>query len=100
MGLETDIRYILQATYDDKKSEHSFSFNLTSEESWIRSDQAIQEGNLIINPDEPQPELVDQTASIPQWVDNIFVMYAQKQITQNELISALQYLISIEILRV
>ncbi|RDJ31713.1 MAG: hypothetical protein DWQ18_05420 [Crenarchaeota archaeon] len=48
------------------------------------------------------PETPAQTPSslLPQWVRNIFILYAEQQISEIELMSALEYLIDQEILQV
>jgi hypothetical protein len=36
---------------------------------------------------------LENTQKIPDWVKNIFILYADGSITENELISALKFLI-------
>ena len=48
------------------------------------------------------PETTPPAASslLPQWVRNIFILYAEQKISEVELMSALEYLIDQEILQV
>lgn len=46
------------------------------------------------------PETPSPSSLLPQWVRNIFVLYAQQQISEVELMSALEYLIDQDILQV
>ena len=45
-------------------------------------------------------ELLEEESQIPDWIKNIFVWYAEGTITEKDLLSALEYLINQEILRV
>lgn len=52
---------------------------------------------LTESPETPSPAA---SSLLPQWVRNIFVLYAQQQISEVELMSALEYLIDQDILQV
>ncbi len=59
------------------------------------------ENNLVDNNEESKIEpLIESESKIPTWIHDIFVWYAEKTITEDELITALEYLISQEILDV
>jgi len=50
---------------------------------------------------EPEPEVIEEpTQKLPDWVRNIFIWYAEEQISEDELIGALQFLIQEEIIQV
>jgi len=50
---------------------------------------------------EPEPEVIEEpTQKLPDWVRNIFIWYAEEQISEDELIGALQFLIQEEIIEV
>ena len=100
-GLEADTKYDLQVQYDDKMNSHSFSLQLPPEESAMKASQAMNEGKLVMEDDESPPQITDETTEeFPEWVDNIFVWYAEKTVDRSELITALQYLIEVGILKV
>jgi len=94
------IQYTLEAQYDDKVDSYTFSFYMTPEESVIRSGQALKDGKLIINSDEPQPEITESVKDIPSWVKEIAIAWGNGQITDEEFRNAIQYLISVGILQV
>jgi len=72
------------------------------------SSQEAEEGKIDTNPvilEEIPQEIAQQKkeleeSKIPEWVRNIFIWYAENQISEFELIGALQYLISEEILKI
>ena len=82
--LEEYVRYILEATYDDKKSEHSFTFYPPLEEQVLAAS--------------PKPQPI--TNEIPDWVREVFSFWVEKQISDAELISAIEYLIEIGMIQV
>ena len=59
----------------------------------------IEESNLILDKSQPQ-EIVKSIQKIPDWVKNIFGWYANDQVSEDEMISALQFLIKEGIIKV
>ena len=47
-----------------------------------------------------EPSSAPASSLLPQWVRNIFILYAEEQISEVELMSALEYLIDQDILQV
>jgi len=86
----SDTVYDVVISYDNVSVNDNFMFNPPP------ADQAVASGQQFAQ----MEQLQTQTKPIPEWVDNIFIMYAEKQISQNELILALQYLIKVGILKV
>ncbi len=60
--------------------------------------QAVKETEPV---PEPEPEVIEEPEQkLPDWVRNIFIWYAEEQISEDELIGALQFLIQEEIIEV
>jgi len=102
--LYPEIGYTVYASFEDKSTTNRFSFNPTM------AQQVITEStNPIYNNTPEQAKNADTIESssnanavkdtkIPEWIDTVFRAYTEKQITQAELISALQFLIKSGIL--
>ena len=66
---------------------------LTSTESFASNETSTEiEESIATKSSENESELIN-TKKIPEWVKNIFVLYSYDEITENELINALTYLI-------
>jgi len=91
-NLLTDTRYTVEVIYDDKMDEKRLFVYPTLEQSIIDS------GNMKAEKVEPQSLTEEET--IPDWVRSIFVFYANNEISDSELINAIQYLIDMKILKV
>jgi len=70
-----------------KESLESESTHESSEEINALYDSQANENSLQINPD------LENTPKIPSWIKNIFILYSEGSITENELLSALKFLI-------
>ena len=70
------------------------SSNESSEKITDISDKEANENSLQINSD------LENASKIPDWVKNIFVLYSDGSITENELISALKFLIEQGIIKI
>jgi len=70
-----------------KESLESESTNESSEEINALNDSQANENSLQINTD------LETTPKIPSWIKNIFILYSEGSITENELLSALKFLI-------
>ncbi len=88
--LLTDVEYTIQARHLHMVGEQNLVVYPTLEKSIIDAGIAKAEKDNI------QPI----TEPIPDWVKKIFVFYANEEISDNELISAIQYLIDVKILKV
>ena len=88
--LLTDTPYIVEATYEDKINNFELVVYPTLEQSIIDAGVAKVERE--------NAQMI--TAPIPEWVRNIFVFYANNEISDSDLINALQYLIDVKILKV
>ncbi len=64
--------------------------------------QAVKEETKETEPvPEPEPEVIEEPEQkLPDWVRNIFIWYAEEQISEDELIGALQFLIKEGIIQV
>ena len=89
-SLLTDTKYMLEATYDNKTKEKRFFVYPTLEQS------IIDAGNAQADRD----EMAMMEQPIPDWVRNIFVFYANGEISDQDLLNALQYLIDIKVLTI
>jgi hypothetical protein len=58
------------------------------------NDSNVNDNSLQINTD------LENTSKIPAWVKNIFVLYSEGSITENELLSALKFLIEQGIIKI
>ena len=81
--LEAGVRYLVTADYQGVSKGGELFFDPP------RSQIIVQAANNVSEPVKQE---------IPEWVDMIFVSYANKQISQTELLNAIQYLIDMEIL--
>ncbi len=88
--LLTDVEYTVQVTFEDKTVKRPMVVYPTLEQSIIDAGNAKAENTL-------QSSI---TLPIPEWIRNIFVFYANDQISDIELINAIQYLIDAKILKV
>jgi len=70
-----------------KESLDSESTDESAEKINDLNDSQANENSLQINTD------LENTPKIPDWVKNIFVLYSEGSITENELLSALKFLI-------
>ena len=95
---EPRIRYVVEVIYDDKSDTSGFSFSPLPEQQVIESGQALEEGKLVFNDDEHEPASTEET--LPDWVKNIFLWYGQDQISEKELLGAIEYLIEIGMIQV
>jgi len=88
--LLTDTRYHIEVIYEDKTDLIELVVYPTLEQSIIDSSIAKAERE--------NAEML--TEPIPEWIRNIFVFYANNEISDQDLINALQYLIDMKILQV
>ena len=88
--LMTDVEYTVQASYLHMVEEKTLTVYPTLEKSIVDAGIAKAERDNIQALAQP----------IPDWVKNIFVFYANDEISDSELISAIQYLIDVNILKV
>ncbi len=88
--LETDIRYSVKATYEDKTDENKLFVYPSLEQSIVDAANAKDEAD----------SMMTQESEIPEWVRNVFTFWVEKQISDQELISAIEYLIEINIIQV
>jgi hypothetical protein len=70
-----------------KESSESESTNKSSEEINVLNDNQANKTSLEINTD------LENSPKIPSWIKNIFILYSEGSITENELLSALKFLI-------
>ena len=86
--LLTDVRYRVQAIYEDKTEETELVMEPSLEQSIIDAGNARSDS------------MMTQESEIPEWVRNVFKFWVDKQISDQELISAIEYLIEIKIINV
>lgn len=89
-NLLTDVEYIVQASYLHMIGEQRLFVYPTLEQSIIDAGIAQKERKNDLTIAEP----------IPEWIRNIFIFYANNEISDSDLIGALQYLIDLKILKV
>ena len=87
--LLTDTQYIVEATFEDKINNFELIVYPTLEQSIIDAGIAQTEKENAQAVTEP----------IPEWVRNIFIFYANNEISDSELMGAIQYLIDVKILK-
>ena len=80
--------YMIKLQYDNVVEEENFYFMPTP------AQQAITSGESFAK----MEEMKSQPKEIPSWVKDIFGMYYLEQISDQELISALEYLIKVKII--
>ena len=90
--LLTDVEYSVQATYLHMKEETKMVVHPVPELSTMNMDMIQTEGIQVYSTSESEP--------IPEWVRNIFIFYASNEISDADLINALQYLIDMKILKI
>lgn len=106
---ELDDEFIILANGEQKKYAEIFyrEDNLRVVSVWLSGDVdtieiiGTQVGSSSQNEEISEPEIMPESQSkLPDWVRNIFIWYAEGQIGEDDLISALEFLINEEIIKV
>ena len=87
-NLLTDTKYMIEATFEDKIEDKRLYVYPTLEQSIIDAGIAKSEREAM---------MIEKP--IPEWVRHIFIFYANNEISDSELMDAIQYLIDIKILK-
>ncbi|MDH3658051.1 MAG: hypothetical protein OEM77_07960 [Nitrosopumilus sp.] len=86
--LLTDTKYLIEVSYEDKIDDKRLVVYPSLEQSIVDTGNAKSDS------------MMDQESEIPEWVRGVFEFWVEKQISDQELISAIEYLIEIGIIKV
>lgn len=86
--LLTDVMYTVQAVYEDKIEETELTVYPSLEQS------IIDTGNV------RSDSMIEDSSQIPEWVRNVFTFWVEKQISDQELISAIEFLVETGIVKI
>ena len=98
-----DKYYLIDAETIDEGTSWSFSARTTvkdSKQAWkfdtenLQKIREIIKSFTILKPDTtPEPTELSNVQKIPDWVRNIFIWYGEEQISETELLGAIQFLV-------
>lgn len=90
--IQGDYGVVIFSEFGDAFGNATFSIIKPSEITLQPSSEILSVNNTSTETIDEEPDLINEK-KIPDWVKNIFVLYSYDEITENELINALTYLI-------